>query len=267
MFRNRRHLVSAFFLLCSAVVARGETRPAHVVDLPHLDALYERRGEPHALDELIATAKHQRAANPESYDVTWRLARAWSWRGFTSEDDTERRRAAEKALKLGRKAMALEPNRVEGYFTYAIAAGVYANAIGVAEAFVRRVSVDFEQAMTRACEIDRHFDDGSPLVALGRYYYELPWPLRDLEKSAQLLEEATRAHPDSTRGHLYLAETYHALRRRREARRELTAVLHTNSTDAGASALVRTANLRMHEWYGQAVRISSDPSGGSVESD
>lgn len=130
---------------------------------------------------------------------------------------------------------------------------MYANAIGVAQAFVRRVGPDFERAMRRAYEIDRHFDDGSPMVALGRYYYELPWPLRDLEQSMRLLEEATASHPESTRAHLYLAETYHALNRPLDARRELAMVLATTSTDAGAAALVHSAKSSRRHWFGEAL--------------
>lgn len=260
MSRSRRHFVLAVLLLCStAVGARGENGAVSVAELHRLDYLYDRRTDAGMLDEVIATVQRWLESYPENYDLTWRLARAWSWRGYTTDDPTERQRAAENALAVGRRAMTLAPDRVEGYFTYAIASGVYANAVGVAQAFVRRVGPDFERAMKRAYEIDRHFDDGSPMVALGRYYYELPWPLRDLAQSARLLEEATASHPDSARGHLYLAETYHALDRPLDARREIDAVLHTTSTDAGAAALVQVARRNLQRWYREPMlTVASD---------
>lgn len=260
MLRSRRYVAIAILVLRgTGVAASAEIVPVGASAVRTLDDLYQRRGQANVLDELIAAAQQQLKSDPTNYDVTWRLARAWSWRGYTIADRVERRVSAENALAFGRQAMALAPNRVEGYFTYAIASGVYANAIGVAQAFVRRVGPDFERTMTRAYELDKHFDDGSPMVALGRYYYELPWPLRDLEQSARLLEEATASHPHSTRGHMYLAETYYALNRRREARRELDAVLSTTSTDAGAAALIETARARRHEWFGvPLLKVASE---------
>lgn len=260
MFRSDRKITLLLFLVTAgAVAARADIGPVAKPAVRHLDVLYERRGDAGVLDELIATAQRQLQTDVDNYDVTWRLARAWSWRGYVAADRAEGRVAAEHALELGRQAMTLAPGRVEGYFTYAIASGVYANAIGVAQAFVRRVGPDFERAMTRAYELDKHFDDGSPMVALGRYYYELPWPLRDLAQSARLLEEATASHPQSMRGHLYLAETYYALDRRREARRALDTVLSTASSDAGAAAMIQTARARRHEWFGTPlVKVASD---------
>jgi hypothetical protein len=238
-------------MLCSsAAAALDDTVPGPDPGLRGLDALYERRGEPDILDELIATAQQLLVQTSEDYDLVWRLARAWSWRGFVAADDRERRRAAERAVALGQRAMELAPDRVEGYFTYAIATGVYASSIGAAQAFVQRVAPDFERTMIRAYEIDRHFDDGSPMVALGRYYFELPWPLRDLERSARFLQEATASHPHVLRGHLYLAETYHALRRTRDARRELEVVLNTTATDTDAAALMESARRNLQRWYG-----------------
>jgi hypothetical protein len=239
-----------------AMAALVVALPAHVSALGDqgdavagLDELYERRGEPGKLDELIAAASRLVAAEPADYDAVWRLARAWSWRGYTGAG-AARAPAAEQAMALGRRAVELAPHRVEGHFAYAIAVGVYADAVGVGQALVRRLGFDFERAMRRAYELDRHFDGGSPMVALGRYYYELPWPLRDLEQSRRLLEEATQSHPGSLRGHLYLAETYHALDRDADARREIAAVLSTPSTDPGAAALRQAAGADLRRWFG-----------------
>jgi tetratricopeptide (TPR) repeat protein len=43
---------------------------------------------------------------------------------------------------------------------------------------------------------------------MGRYWYKLPWPKRDLQKSIRYLKEAAEAAPYSMRGRVYLAESY-----------------------------------------------------------
>jgi tetratricopeptide (TPR) repeat protein len=260
MSRSRRNFALAFLVLCSTVAAGLEdAAPGRDAGLRRLDSLYDHRGEVGVLDELIATVQQLGHAS-EDYDIVWRLARVWSWYAFTSDEKCERRLAAERALALGRRAMDLAPDRVEGYYTYAIATGVYANSIGAAQAFVRRVASDFERTMTRAYELDRHFDDGAPMIALGRYYYELPWPMRDLERSTRLLEEAVASHPHSARGHLYLAETYHASRRTQDARRALAAALQATSSDGGAAAVHESARRNLHRWFGETVLTASDDS-------
>ena len=41
----------------------------------------------------------------------------------------------------------------------------------------------------------------------GRFFYELPWPKRDLGQSAKLLQQAIDKCPMALRAYLYLAET------------------------------------------------------------
>jgi tetratricopeptide (TPR) repeat protein len=60
----------------------------------------------------------------------------------------------------------------------------------------------------RALEIDRLYDGAGPLRAMGRYWYKLPWPKRDIKKSVQYLKEAVEAASFSMRGRVYLAESY-----------------------------------------------------------
>jgi Tfp pilus assembly protein PilF len=43
---------------------------------------------------------------------------------------------------------------------------------------------------------------------MGRYWYKLPWPKRDIKKSIQYLREAAEAAPFSVRGRVYLSESY-----------------------------------------------------------
>jgi len=43
---------------------------------------------------------------------------------------------------------------------------------------------------------------------VGRYWYKLPWPKRNIKKSIACLEEAVASAPTNIRGHFYLAESY-----------------------------------------------------------
>ncbi len=100
---------------------------------------------------------------------------------------------------------------------------------------------------------------GAPIVALGRYYYQLPWPLRDLKRSLAYLEEARRSHPGSLFGRLYLAETYHALDRDDEARQELDFVLQVDPATTEWDEPIRLAHEDRTHWFGSEMLASVDP--------
>ncbi|CCQ90103.1 exported hypothetical protein [Nitrospina gracilis 3/211] len=85
--------------------------------------------------------------------------------------------------------------------------------------------------MERARQLDPGLDGGGPDRALGRMLYELPFFLGgDLEKSIKHLETAVQLGPDNWENHYYLAQSYLADRRYREAQRELQDALRLAGT-------------------------------------
>ncbi len=115
------------------------------------------------------------------------------------------------------------------------------------------IASTFEREAQRAYEISRDFDHGSPMLALGRFYFELPWPKRDLKKSRQYLEELKQRHPDVLLGHLYLAETEHALGDDAAARQELEYIIAHNPLPELAleeKDAKSDAQQHLQEWFG-----------------
>ncbi|HEY1417088.1 MAG TPA: tetratricopeptide repeat protein, partial [Myxococcaceae bacterium] len=51
------------------------------------------------------------------------------------------------------------------------------------------------------------FQKEMPLIAKGRYFFELPWPKRNLGKSATWYRKALAANPNNLRATAWLAET------------------------------------------------------------
>jgi hypothetical protein len=218
-----------------------------------MDELYSRRNQSGAFDEIVQIGHSILRTEPDRYAAAWRLAQAFAWRGYNTQNKTERREAAQTAMQYAETAIAQKPDGGEGHFMAAISIAVFGSSIGIPEALVRGIAPKFESAVRKAYELNKHFDGGSPIVALGRYYYELPWPLRDLEQSAAYLEEARSLHPTSLRGRLYLAETYYGLGKKREARDELAFVLKTGGAGVDDKALVDNARADLQEWFGATV--------------
>ena len=65
----------------------------------------------------------------------------------------------------------------------------------------------FNERLDKAIELDSSFQHQMPLLAKGRYYFELPWPKRNLGKSAGFYRRALAAEPGNLRGMAWLAET------------------------------------------------------------
>jgi cytochrome c-type biogenesis protein CcmH/NrfG len=64
----------------------------------------------------------------------------------------------------------------------------------------------FCERIDKAIELDATIDHGGPWLARARYYYVVPWPMRDLKKSNELLEKVMKKYPDHLRARLYLAD-------------------------------------------------------------
>lgn len=238
----------------AAAGAAAEEDSAARAAIDALDQGWSERGDPVAVDRAVAVATPVFSAHPSSYEIAWRLARLYWRQGDLATVKAQRRERYATARHYAESASRLDPSRVEGHCYYALTTGDYGGTLSLVGAALEGIASTFEQEMQRAYAIDRDFDHGNPMLALGRYYFSLPWPMRDLSRSRRYLEEVTKRHPDVLLGHLYLAETNHALRNDAAAREELGYVLsHDVSTDRMVEEgdLKSDARQRVREWFGE----------------
>ncbi|HSP79675.1 MAG TPA: tetratricopeptide repeat protein [Myxococcaceae bacterium] len=176
-------------------------------ELSALDALFTRRGEPAAVKELEERLEKALKATPEDFEVLWRTARLRHWQADLAGSGNQKKLLGRQAWELGERARKLRPERVEGHFFAAVGIGDYSQAVGILQALTEGLEGKFNERLELALKIDPAFDRAGPLLAKGRYHYELPWPKRDLKKSASHLQKALAQHPESLRAWFYLAET------------------------------------------------------------
>jgi hypothetical protein len=242
----------AVFALAGAAATVDRTAGAAI---EALDRGWSERNDAAALDRAIATGTAAFAAYPSSYEIAWRLARLCWRQGDLRTDTAQRRERYDTARRYAETASTLDPSRVEGHCYFALTTGDYGGTISPIAAAIERVAATFEREIRRAYAIDRDFDHGSPMLALGRYYFALPWPLRDLGQSRRYLEELTQRQPDVLLGRLYLADTAHALGDNAAARAELQYVLdHEALRDRTVEEgdIQNDARQRLREWFGEA---------------
>ncbi|HEX8438061.1 tetratricopeptide repeat protein [Archangium sp.] len=176
-------------------------------ELSSWDALYARRGEAAAVKQLDEALTQALKASPEDYEVLWRAARLRQWQADGAADAKVKKNLGKQTWELGDKARKLAPDRVEGQYFAAVGIGSYSQAVGILTALGEGLEGKYNERLDAALKLDPMYERGGPLLAKGRYYYELPWPKRDLKKSASLFQKAIAKHPEQLRAWLYLAET------------------------------------------------------------
>jgi tetratricopeptide (TPR) repeat protein len=249
----------AILCWCAAAVA-AEGGPGAAIE--KLDRLWAERASPDAVARAVTLGTRSVAEHPSSYDLAWRVARIYWRKGDLTTNKAQRRETYATARRYAEAAVKLDPKHVEGHCYYALTTGDYGGTLDLFAAARERIGAIFEREMKRAYDINRDFDNGIPMLALGRYYFELPWPLRDLDKSCRYLEELKQRHPDVLLGRLFLAETHHALGDDAAARQELQYVLsHDPVADRAVEEqdIKSDAERRTREWFGAAAGPASEP--------
>lgn len=249
---ERAHVL--FLIAACASVLAAATRADQGSDgVRRLDELWTARDGDASQREAIDYGLALMASEPDNFEVAWRMARLTRWAALHQEDDDEKRRYATKAMQWAQRAITLHPDRVEGYFYQMMAVGEYGSTLSVPRAMYEGIGGQFERAGLKAYEIDRNYEDGETVTALGRYYFVLPWPKRDLAKSRRFLEEGVRDHPQVLMNLLYLAELEHEAGNEDKARTLLERVLEPGGpSSAGtehhgeARALARA---HLEKWF------------------
>jgi hypothetical protein len=216
-----------------------------------MDRLWVERHRPGAMHDMISLGMVALAIDPGSYAAQWRTSRAAFWVARTQSNRVVKGAMAVRAKDLAERAVTLAPQRAEGHYFSAVALGEYATTTGIVRAVREGLAGKIETAALKAYEIDRDFDDGAPIAVLGRFYFVLPWPKRDLAKSRRFLEELRARHPETLTGRYYLAETYHALGEEDAARRELDFVMRAANVTDDPDAPQVLAGVALREWFTQ----------------
>jgi len=247
-------MIAAAIGITLAIAARGAAADdAATALIAQMDALWEQRDTRDVMPELLALGAEAAARAPNAFEVEWRLARAYFWVAYGQGNRVTRKAIAGKAAEWADRARAHRPDRVEGHYFYALAIGAYADCIGVVQAVMEGIQSRFETAALRAYEIDRDYEHGAPTTVLGRYYFVLPWPKRDLVRSRRYLEEAVGRHPRVLIARVYLADTYYALDEREKARAQLEFALANppeSGTELDQPPPKPLAEAAMERWFG-----------------
>src|SRR5262249_10514810 len=140
--------------------------------LKDADSLFAARDAIESLRQAVALAERAVAAGPGNYEALWRLSQ---YRDYVADREPERDRPAkiyQTGVDAAKKAIAANPNRVEGHFWLAANSGELADLKGALDSLglLRTIRKEFDSAL----EIDPAYGNGAIQLALGEMDLRLP---------------------------------------------------------------------------------------------
>lgn len=181
-----------------------------------------------ALDLCMSAVKK----DPNSFKANWMCAQACREYGLETEhlDLDDWKDICIKYSILGRecaqKAMTLEPRKPNGYYFYGLNVGIYADAVSIFTALKEGLKNKTQENFETAYKIDKTFETGGPIVAIGRFWHVLPWVAGgDEDKALEFYREYQKTKffntPDGLECHVYLAEILMDSRKTKEEAKQL----------------------------------------------
>ena len=140
-------------------------------------------------------------------DANMTRSRVVQWEADGTGDSKLKKTLAKQTWDLADRARKAAPGRIEGHYYAATGLGSYSQAVGILTALGEGLEGKFNERLDTAIKINPQYERGAPLTIKGRYYYELPWPKRDLKKSKELYEKVLATNPGNLRAWMYLADT------------------------------------------------------------
>lgn len=216
-------------LLIISLIVLSFTLPGAAQETPLLkaDNLFVGRDQVDSLKQAIAIVEELRAKDQANYEALWRLAKFKYYLADQETDAAKKTKLYEAAIEAGKKAVAVDGNRVEGHFWLAASDGEYADLKGALSSIglVKTIRKEFEAALA----IDPLYENGAAYLALGQMDLSLPRIFGGSDKRGlERLEQGAQAAPTNIELKLALAEAYDKKGRKDEARKLLESILSTN---------------------------------------
>jgi hypothetical protein len=156
---------------------------------------------------------------PAEFKTLVAACRASMLRGFASRRGDEMVRWGKEGWGYAREIVKRWPERAEGYAWSAILLGLISKGSAPATVLFNGYHTQMEKMAQMAIQRDARTYQGIAQRILGRYYYRLPWPMRDIKKSHRYLRASYRLNPHDAIGMFYYADTLWEIGQKATAKR------------------------------------------------
>jgi len=201
------------------------------------DELYHRRAIPGLVRESVMVLSGAHGGS-DRYEVQWRLARALFFLGQQADSRAAARQLYAAGIGAGERAVALNPERVEGHFWVGVNLGLFAQS---GRSFRALRALGWARTeLESASRISDSYHDAGPLRVLGRLSHKTPKLLGgSVKRGRKLLDRALEIAPSNSVTLIYAAE----------------AALDTGDVDRASSLLNRILESPVDEdWEFENIR-------------
>jgi len=214
----------AFAAASRAAADPGTRTGSKANSLATADGYYGGREKLANVDQGLQVLRQILAGNPNDYEAWWRISRSENYLGRKAPNDKAAGRAYQAGIDAGRRAVALERDRVEGHFWLGANYGLLAETDGWIKGL--RLIDTVRDEMETVIRLNPDYEQAAGQRTLARLYYRAPFfKGGDKQRSIALLEDCLQRHPRDSFAMLYLADDYLAVGKRAEARELLDRVL------------------------------------------
>jgi tetratricopeptide (TPR) repeat protein len=183
------------------------------------------------------------AAAPSDYDANWEAAKACRLYGdemvtqASADWKSLAKAAAKDGMKYGEIAQKLNPKGVESWYWYGLNVGTYSDCVSIMTALAEGLKGKTQKSFETSYSLDKTFDSGGPMLALGRFWQVLPGIAgRDLKKAEQLINEYISAYGEGPSPNkdawYYRGQLYKDTGRQKEAKADLEKAAAMGQKDA-----------------------------------
>ena len=185
--------------------------PSHsssLLSAKQLDEMWENRESIESQRQIYKTILDTRSP-PTQFEEAWRLSRMVYFVGNfgigLSLARDQKLKLFDSGVQWGQKALQLQPERVEGYYWYAVNLGAYGSTKGMMSALGS--ATQGRDALLKAASLDASYHWGGPYRILGRYYQQAPSVLSfgDKEVAEEYFKKAISLAPSFRLNTFYLA--------------------------------------------------------------
>jgi hypothetical protein len=200
------------------------------------------------VEELKATydtAIKAAVAAPSDYSANWKAAQAARKYGDQLVSDEQAnwkptaKAVAKDGMKYGEIAFKLNDSGIEGWYWYGLCVGTYADCVSILTALAEGLKDKTQKGFENAYRSDKLYDNGGPILALGRFWQTIPGIAgQDRKKAEQLFSEyielaAKGSLPDpNTDAWYFRGELYKDTKRADLARADLSKAVSMGNKDA-----------------------------------
>ncbi len=217
--RKTSFSIVAICFLSMAVLAQPKSQVAAAAPNPFHEADYLfTYGESAERDkQSLAVVERALAADGGNYQWLWRAARVYYYVGDAAAKN-EKLGYFQKGMKVGERAIAVQPNAVEGHFWLAANYGGYSEQKGALKALqmVKKIRSEMETVL----RLNDRYQDGGAYLALGEMDRQLPRIVGgNMKRAINRLEQGVKIAPHNLEMMLALGQTYQEEGRKEDARR------------------------------------------------